>query len=116
VESRQFGREGPWLPVVGLGTWRTFDVRGAAAEAACRGLVDLALAGGLRVVDSSPMYGQAERVLGLALSDPRVQVVIPATSKPDHLRENLRAGAPPWLDPEARERVAALALRQSGRR
>ena len=274
MESRQFGRLGPRLPVIGLGTSGTFDVRGPAAEAACRVVLDVALDGGLQVVDSSPMYGEAERVLGLALagrrdrafvatkvwtssaaegrhqidraldyysgrvdlyqvhnlvntdvhlatlealrqegkirligathyarsaqvdltkligggriqaiqipynplerwvereilplaaeaglgvlvmrpvgqvelvgnpppaaalqplnrfgvrtwaqtllkwvlSDPRVHVVIPATSKPDHMRENLCAGEPPWLDEEARELVAALAVRQARRR
>lgn len=273
MESRQFGRLGPRLPVIGLGTWRTFDVRGPAAEAACRAVLDVALDGGLQVVDSSPMYGEAERVLSLALagrrdrafvatkvwtssttegrrqidralafyagrvdlyqvhnlvntdahlttlealrregqvrligathyarsaqvdltrlirsgriqaiqvpynplerwverilplaaevglgvlvmrpvgqvelvgnpppaadlrplepfgvrtwaqallkwvlSDPRVHVVIPATAKPDHMRENLLAGEPPWFDDEARELVAALAVRQTRRR
>ena len=53
------------LPAVGLGTWRAFDVGGAAAERApledaLRRLVEL----GGRVVDSSPMYGAAESVVG----------------------------------------------------
>jgi diketogulonate reductase-like aldo/keto reductase len=53
------------LPVVGLGSWRAFDVGGSAAEQApleevLRRLVEL----GGRVVDSSPMYGAAESVVG----------------------------------------------------
>ena len=52
----------------------------------------------------------AQALLKWALSDPRVQVVIPATSSLEHARENLAAGAPPWLDEAARERVTALAL------
>jgi len=53
------------LPVVGLGTWRAFDVGASAAErapleAVLRRLVEL----GGRVVDSSPMYGAAESVVG----------------------------------------------------
>jgi aryl-alcohol dehydrogenase-like predicted oxidoreductase len=274
VESRQFGRLGPRLPAIGLGTWRTFDVRGPAAEAVCRVVLDVGLDGGLQVVDSSPMYGEAERVLSLALagrrhrafiatkvwatsavegrrqidralafysgrvdlyqvhnlvntdahlptleelrqkgkirligathyarsaqidltrlirsgriqaiqvpynplerwvepeilplaaeaglgvlamrpvgqaelvgnpppaaelrpldrfgvetwaqallkwvlSNPQVHVAIPATAKPDHMRENLRAGEPPWFDDEARALVGALAVRQARRR
>jgi diketogulonate reductase-like aldo/keto reductase len=53
------------LPVVGLGTWQSFDV---SADAAARGplrevLQGLVRAGG-RMVDSSPMYGAAESVVG----------------------------------------------------
>lgn len=272
MERRQFGTAGPLLPVVGMGTWRTFDVSAAEEVAARRRVVDVALEAGSRVFDSSPMYGAAERVLGQALagrrrqayvatkvwtpspeegraqvqsalgffdgyvdlyqvhnlvsweqhlplleelreagkvgmigathydpsafqelmrvmesgriqavqipynplereverevlplaaylgvgvlvmrplgqvelvknpppaselrflerfgirtwaqallkwalSDPRIHVVIPATAVPEHARENAAAGEPPWLDAEARERVAALAARQRG--
>ena len=54
------------VPAVGMGTWQTFDVRGAAAEAACRDGRRLGLSdAGATFFDSSPMYGEAERVLGL---------------------------------------------------
>ena len=43
------------------------------------------------------------------LSDPRVDVVIPATSKPERARENAAAGEPPWLGPEERALVERLA-------
>jgi aryl-alcohol dehydrogenase-like predicted oxidoreductase len=63
--KRPIPRSGEMLPAVGLGTWQTFDVGAEAAERAelkevLRSLVD----GGGSVVDSSPMYGQAERVVG----------------------------------------------------
>jgi aryl-alcohol dehydrogenase-like predicted oxidoreductase len=51
--------------VIGLGTWRTFDVGDAEAERAPRlEVLRRFLAGGGRVVDSSPMYGEAETVVG----------------------------------------------------
>jgi len=55
---------GERLPAVGLGTWITFDVgRGEARHA--RGEVLRAfLAGGGRMVDSSPMYGESESLIG----------------------------------------------------
>lgn len=56
---------GEEIPAVGLGTWQTFDVGAGEAERAplrevLRSFVEL----GGRVVDSSPMYGASERVLG----------------------------------------------------
>ena len=66
METRVFGSSGLTVPVVGMGTWKTFDVRGAAEEN-CRAIVDAALAAGANLFDSSPMYGEAERVLGAAI-------------------------------------------------
>jgi len=71
METRPLGKSGIAVPVVGMGTWRTFDVRGAVAEAGRRDLVSAALAGAMRLFDSSPMYGEAERVLGLGLTGRR---------------------------------------------
>jgi aryl-alcohol dehydrogenase-like predicted oxidoreductase len=59
-----------------MGTWRTFDVSGAAEEANARAIVDAALEAGANFFDSSPMYGQAERVLGLALEGQRHQALV----------------------------------------
>jgi diketogulonate reductase-like aldo/keto reductase len=54
-------------PVVGLGTWQTFD----GDERLAREVVDAALAAGTTLFDSSPMYGGAERALGSALAGRR---------------------------------------------
>ncbi len=71
METRELGAGGVRVPVVGMGTWQTFDVRGTAAERSARAVVDAALAGGAALFDSSPMYGEAERVLGGALEGRR---------------------------------------------
>jgi diketogulonate reductase-like aldo/keto reductase len=51
----------------------------------------------------------AQALLKWALSDERVDVVIPATSKPERARENAAAGSPPWFGPEERALVERLA-------
>ncbi|HJR94432.1 MAG TPA: aldo/keto reductase [Gaiellaceae bacterium] len=59
-------------PVVGLGTYRTFE--GDVARA--RDVVDGALASGVRSFDSSPMYGAAEETLGAALNGQRSGAIV----------------------------------------
>jgi aryl-alcohol dehydrogenase-like predicted oxidoreductase len=71
MEHRTLGQAGLEVPVIGMGTWRTFDVRGAAAEQNARAVVDAAFASGANFFDSSPMYGAAEAVLGAALGERR---------------------------------------------
>ena len=51
----------------------------------------------------------AEALLKWALSDERVDVVIPATRKPEHARANAAAGSPPWFDAEQRRLVERFA-------
>lgn len=51
----------------------------------------------------------AEALLRWALSDERVDVVIPATKRPERARANAAAGAGPWFDEEQRRYVEELA-------
>ena len=76
METRTLGHTGLVVPVIGMGTWQTFDVRGAGAELDRRSLVDQALQGGATLFDSSPMYGEAERVLALALEGRRERAIV----------------------------------------
>jgi diketogulonate reductase-like aldo/keto reductase len=63
--TRPIPATGEALPVIGLGTSDTFDVDPAAAVGGTVGEVyDAFVAGGGTVLDSSPMYGRAEAVLG----------------------------------------------------
>jgi diketogulonate reductase-like aldo/keto reductase len=52
------------LPVIGLGTWQTFDVGAGAERQPLRRVLQRFVELGGRVVDSSPMYGRAESVVG----------------------------------------------------
>jgi diketogulonate reductase-like aldo/keto reductase len=66
MEERRLG------PVVGLGTWNTF---GGGRDLA-REVVGAALDSGVRVFDSSPMYGEAEASLAAALEGRREEAVV----------------------------------------
>jgi diketogulonate reductase-like aldo/keto reductase len=59
-------------PVVGLGTWATFDHDASLA----RDVVDAAWGAGVRLFDSSPMYGGAEASLGAALEGKRDDAIV----------------------------------------
>lgn len=72
MHTRSIPSTGEQLPVIGLGTWSTFDVGDSAADRApLHDVVQRFFAAGARVIDSSPMYGRAEAVAGelLASSD-----------------------------------------------
>jgi len=61
---------GEMLPAVGLGSYQTFDVGERQTErAGPRAVLEAFAASGGRLVDSSPMYGNAETVIGDSLAD-----------------------------------------------
>jgi aryl-alcohol dehydrogenase-like predicted oxidoreductase len=67
---RAIPKTGEKLPAVGMGTWQTFDVGTAAAErTGPREVLKLFAAHGGRLIDSSPMYGEAESVVGDLAAD-----------------------------------------------
>jgi len=77
-----------------MGTWRTFDVRGQQAEARARAVVECALEAGADFFDSSPMYGEAERVLGAALGADRDRALIATkiwARSPDQSRHQVKS-------------------------
>ena len=51
----------------------------------------------------------AQALLKWVLSDERVDVAIPATSRPERTAENAAAGEPPWFGPKERKLVERLA-------
>ena len=63
--TRPIPSTGEEIPVIGLGTWRAFDVgTDEAARRPLREVLRLFLDAGGRIIDSSPMYGRAEGVTG----------------------------------------------------
>ena len=65
ILKRPIPRSGELLPVMGIGTWRTFDAGPKdPARAELKDVLRELVALGGSAVDSSPMYGEAERVVG----------------------------------------------------
>jgi diketogulonate reductase-like aldo/keto reductase len=70
VATRKVPGSAEEIPVIGMGSSNTFDVGTAAAERAPLGEVLRSLvAGGGTVIDTSPMYGRAETVIGDLVHD-----------------------------------------------
>jgi diketogulonate reductase-like aldo/keto reductase len=80
MEQRRLG------PVVGLGTWQTFDDDAGLAEE----VVAAALEAGCRVIDTSPMYGGAEASLASALEGRREQATVATKIWADSVDEGRR--------------------------
>ncbi len=65
IARRAVPRSSEAIPVIGLGTWQTFDVDASeSARAPLREVLRRFVACGGTVVDSSPMYGRAEATVG----------------------------------------------------
>ena len=72
--KRKIPRSGEMLPAVGVGTWQTFDVGANAPERAeLKEVLRLLVEGGGSVIDSSPMYGRAEAVVGDLSAEARLR-------------------------------------------
>jgi diketogulonate reductase-like aldo/keto reductase len=71
--KRKIPSSGELLPIVGLGTWQQFDV--GLSEEERRQLTEvltLMIEKGGRLIDSSPMYGRAEAVIGELAAPPTI--------------------------------------------
>ena len=64
ILERDIPATGERIPAVGMGTWLTFDVAPGAEREARLGVLHEFFTGGGALLDSSPMYGFAEAVLG----------------------------------------------------
>ena len=63
---------GERIPIIGMGTWQTFDVgRSSDSRARLRGVLQEFFDRGGKLIDSSPMYGSSEPVVGALLPQVR---------------------------------------------
>jgi len=65
MQTKPIPKTGEELPVIGLGTWQTFDIGGdPGARAQREEVLRLLFEAGGSMIDSSPMYGRSESVVG----------------------------------------------------
>src|SRR5262249_24652810 len=66
--TRPLPSSGEQLPLIGLGSWITFNVGDdPSGRDSCAAVMRAFFAGGGRVIDSSPMYGSSQEVIGYSL-------------------------------------------------
>jgi aryl-alcohol dehydrogenase-like predicted oxidoreductase len=83
--TRPIPSTGETIPVIGLGSWQTFDLGGSASERApAREVIRSFVAGGGKLIDSSPMYGRSETVIGDILGE-------------EHLRPQVFVATKVWI-------------------
>jgi diketogulonate reductase-like aldo/keto reductase len=69
VITRAIPSSGEKIPIIGMGTWQTFDVgRSSDARTPLLDVLRIFFARGGRLIDSSPMYGRSELVVGDLIS------------------------------------------------
>ena len=86
MEIRDFGDTGLRVPVIGLGTSGTFDV-GDDRQDMVDEVVALHFEAGTRVVDTSPMYGRAERTVARAIDSRRGETILATKIWTDSVEE-----------------------------
>jgi len=79
LHTRAIPSSGEALPLIGLGSWITFNVGDdPAARDACAGVIREFFAGGGVLIDSSPMYASSQPVIGYGLARVRPQKLFAA--------------------------------------
>ncbi len=76
MEFRTLGRTGLRVSEIGLGTSHNFREAAKSNKNLCIAIVKEALAKDVNFIDTAPVYGESERVLGKALEGKRNQVVL----------------------------------------
>jgi diketogulonate reductase-like aldo/keto reductase len=98
--TRTIASTGEKLPVIGLGSAVTFDVRGSSKIGAVGEVLSLFIKHGGKLIDSSPMYGQAEAVIG-------------EIAAKQHLRDSLFLATKVWTN--GKQEGIAMMERSLGR-
>jgi diketogulonate reductase-like aldo/keto reductase len=62
---REIPSTGETIPVIGLGTWQSFDVSSSSNLESLKQVLSTMRDAGGKLIDSSPMYGKSEEIVGL---------------------------------------------------
>jgi aryl-alcohol dehydrogenase-like predicted oxidoreductase len=76
MEYRTLGSTGLRVSEIGVGTSLSFRAAAASDEDLCISIIHEALAQNINFIDTAPVYGESERVLGKALEGRRGEVVL----------------------------------------
>jgi diketogulonate reductase-like aldo/keto reductase len=106
IRTRSIPSSREALPAVGLGTWITFNVgNDKAARDSCADVMRAFFAGGGTLIDSSPMYGSSQKVIGYGLAKLDAQVfsadkvwISSAASGPAQIEASRQAWSVPRFD------------------
>lgn len=108
VLTRAIPQSGEAIPLVGLGSWITFNVgRDRAGRDNCTGVMRAFFESGGRLIDSSPMYGSSQEVIGYGLKALGTPAATFSADKvwtgnsgrgPDQIEESRKAWGVPRFD------------------
>jgi len=76
MRTRQLGRGGPAVSVIGYGAWPLSNNMGAVSDRDARASVEEALARGVTVIDTAEVYGPSEERLGSLLRPHRERIFL----------------------------------------
>ncbi|HMN26724.1 MAG TPA: aldo/keto reductase [Caldilineaceae bacterium] len=92
MQTRQLGKDGPQIPVLGLGAWPLGGGMGTLADQAVIDITRAAIDSGITLVDTAQYYRTSEATLGKALKDGYRQRCFLATKVSfDFTRTGIRA-------------------------
>src|SRR5947208_15186229 len=77
--QRKIPSTGEPIPVIGLGTWQSFDLAPTSNLEPLKNVLSTISNAGSRLIESSPMYGRSEEVIGILTTNTKASQFFYAT-------------------------------------
>ena len=90
MELRRLGNDGPWVPVMCLGTWPISGGMGEVSDKEAVAVLHAALETGASFLDSAESHGHSERLIGRALRGKRHEAFISTKVSFDYSEKHIR--------------------------